>query len=81
MQASRREVNPRLEPAKAIREEQHFTIRMGMSSEYFRRQVVNHALFRMRTGQHGFGRPPEPNELENTLTRVLGGLASHGATD
>jgi hypothetical protein len=50
IQASRWEAIPRLEPAKAIREEEHFTIRMGMSSEYFRRQVVNHALFRIRTG-------------------------------
>jgi hypothetical protein len=78
IQASRWEVIPRLEPAKAIREEEHFTIGMGISSEYFRRQVVNHALLRMQRGQHGFGRVPEPYELENTLTRVLGGLASRG---
>jgi hypothetical protein len=69
IQAVRREAIPRIEPAKAIRQEEEFAITMGMSSENFRRQVIDHALLRMQTGSHGAG--SERHELERTLLMVL----------
>jgi hypothetical protein len=68
--ASRREAIPRIEPVKAIRDEEQFATRMGMSSECFRQQVVNHAL--MRTDEHGRGGATESHDLENTLLKILG---------
>jgi len=69
--AARREAIPRVETAKAIRQEEDFAVTMGMSSDDFRRQVVDRALLRMQTGAHEAG--SESDELEMTLLRVLGG--------
>ena len=69
--AARREAVLRVEPAKAIRQEEDFVITMGMSSDDFRRQVVDRTLLRMQMGAHEAG--SECHELERTLLRVLGG--------
>ena len=69
--AARREAIPRVEHAKAIRQEEDFAVAMGMSSDDFRRQVVDRALVRMQMGAHEAG--SECPELEGTLLRVLGG--------
>ena len=68
--AARREAVLRVEPAKAIRQEEDFVITMGMSSDDFRRQVVDRTLLRMQMGAHEAG--SECQELESTLLRVLG---------
>ena len=70
--AARWEVIPRAEAANAIRQEEQFAIGMGMSSDNFRREVVEQALLRMKTGDHRAG--SERHELERTLLRVLGGI-------
>ena len=72
--AARREAVLRVEPANAIRQEEDFAVTMGMSSENFRRQVVDHALLRMQPGDHRAG--PERHELERTLERVLGDIST-----
>ena len=69
--AARREAIPRVETAKAIRQEEDFAVTMGMSSDDFRRQVVDRTLLRMQMGDHEAG--SESDELEMTLLRVLGG--------
>ena len=69
--AARREAVLRVEPAKAIRQEEDFAVTMGMSSDDFRRQVVDRTVLRMQMGDHEAG--SECHELEATLLRVLGG--------
>ena len=72
--AARREAVLRVEPAKAIRQEEDFVITMGMSSDDFRRQVVDRTLLRMQMGAHEAG--SECHELERILERVLGDIST-----